>query len=809
MICRICNKVFPDKKLGMHIARVHKMSAEMYYLKYLGKKGYCLSCGKPTKFITIEEGFGKYCSRKCSCTSKDRLDKCKATWISTLGVDNPSKSSKVKKSKEKTFKKHYGVTCSFKIPNLVKEGMLKSWGVKHPMDSKEIKNKLIQTNRRKRNVACVFQDNEVKSKIHKTMLEKYKVKYPMQSAQIKEKAKNTFLKNWNVEHPMKDSNHCSLIMNKVRKSIYDKYKVDSWAKTKEGRKFLSSINKDPIILRNKEATSLKHFGTKNPMQCPDVFKKVFSHIREKHHGYLSNSEYEFSKKLDKSNYTYTSEFYLNQHHFDFATYKNGKVNTLVEIDGEYCHGLLCDSDGHHARGEKDFLRFKNAYPYKLVVIDSKNIELGFVEFEKVYSLTYKEYRKRMIHQISKLDLKYSYSDKRIKGDYKNLYNKQINKNSRLGRSLVLNGYCAPSYLDIDKLVRTRKMYYSKVSSHNPLDGITDFSLDNLKGINLNFSNLYNTFKLIFNYKVHILTDYVAPIYDAFNFKELKDVRVPDFLKDMCNVVCRIYKQKINISTYVAKKIKLKSESNDVVLGFSGGLDSCYQALKLKQMGYSVHLFHLGGANTYENYLATKSSESFAHRYKFDLIETKIVKILNAQKVEENPVKNQLIMAMMIDYCASKGYNKISIGYSASLKEENAIAGINVTDCISVQDAFLKNIEIEFIPIKNANKGDRILYLNENKSLNYYYSCVSCGRFNEKLHHLNEDKYKVKLPRHNCGSCRKCARHYLLMIYLGIAPHNKDFEKHCWNILKDTKYNTDYYLFNDSLSKEEKIKNLFG
>lgn len=219
MICRICNKTFPDKKLGLHIARTHKMSAEVYYLKYLGKRGYCLSCGKPTKFITIETGFGKYCSRKCSCTSKDRLNKCKATWISTLGVDNPSKSIKVKKSKEKTFKKHYGVTCSFKIPNLVKNGMLKSWGVEHPMDSKEIKNKLIQTNRKKRNVDCVFQDSKVKSGIHKIMLKRYKVKYPMQSTQIKEKTKNTFLKNWGVKHPMKDSTHCSLVMDKI-KNLY-------------------------------------------------------------------------------------------------------------------------------------------------------------------------------------------------------------------------------------------------------------------------------------------------------------------------------------------------------------------------------------------------------------------------------------------------------------------------------------------------------------------------------------------------------------------------------------------------------------
>lgn len=54
MKCEICNKEF--NMLGKHI-RHHNISSEKYYLKYIGDKGYCETCGKPTRFYTLDKGY--------------------------------------------------------------------------------------------------------------------------------------------------------------------------------------------------------------------------------------------------------------------------------------------------------------------------------------------------------------------------------------------------------------------------------------------------------------------------------------------------------------------------------------------------------------------------------------------------------------------------------------------------------------------------------------------------------------------------------------------------------------------------------
>lgn len=74
MICQICNKNYVQ--LGNHLLE-HKLTAKEYYDKYLRKpnEGYCIICGKDTKFKTIRIGYiGKYCSHKCMYLDKNHFN---------------------------------------------------------------------------------------------------------------------------------------------------------------------------------------------------------------------------------------------------------------------------------------------------------------------------------------------------------------------------------------------------------------------------------------------------------------------------------------------------------------------------------------------------------------------------------------------------------------------------------------------------------------------------------------------------------------------------------------------------------------
>jgi 7-cyano-7-deazaguanine synthase in queuosine biosynthesis len=319
---------------------------------------------------------------------------------------------------------------------------------------------------------------------------------------------------------------------------------------------------------------------------------------------------------------------------------------------------------------------------------------------------------------------------------------------------------------------------------------------------------------------HSILDLVTSIYDNFNKQKFdKKIIIPVVLKKFVSLVYKFHRQEFSIcKTYLVPKIKLKENDKHVVLGFSGGLDSCYQAFRLREKGYVVHLFHVKNINTYENAQATHSVELFSKKFSFPLIEVNFIK--NNKKDNpyrqywpENTSKNQVMLSMMIDYCIDNGYNRISLGDDLGLSVKNAVIGTNGTDAKEITKSFLdgikKIVNIVFIPIEKGNdKGVRLKKLKEYACLDMYYSCVSPGRFNAKLHDNNCKKYKVNLPKHNCGSCRKCAMHFLILKETGMAKPNKKFENHCWKILYSTKYATDSFLFSPDLSKKQRIKNLF-
>jgi len=320
---------------------------------------------------------------------------------------------------------------------------------------------------------------------------------------------------------------------------------------------------------------------------------------------------------------------------------------------------------------------------------------------------------------------------------------------------------------------------------------------------------------------HRILDLVTSMYDNFNKKEFdKEILIPRVLKKFVSLVYKFHEQEFSVcKTYKVDKIECWFNKNKhVVLGFSGGLDSCYQAFRLREKGYTVHLFHVKNINTYENAQATHLVEPFAQKFLFDLTQVNFIKNSSKdnpyrQHWPENTIKNQVIISMMLDYCIDKGYSNISLGDDFSLSIEDAIAGTNGTDSKEITKSFLfgiqKIVDIDFIPIsKGIDKGTRLKKLSKYLCLDEYYSCVSPGRFNAKWHDNNCAKYKVELPKHQCGSCRKCCMHFLIMKEIGLVKPNKKFEEHCWEILYSTKFNADYFLFSPDLSKKQRIKNLF-
>ena len=231
MICQICKKEV--KSVGRHVFKSHNILAQEYYDKYIANDtdGKCLVCGKKTKFLTINKGYNKYCSTKCSANSEVVKENFKKTMLKRYGVEHPMKSKEIKEKFIKTNNEKYGGNspfCSEKVRNKWRKNNIKKYGVDVP-----------------------FKTENVKNKYKKTCLEKYGEEFPW-----KYRGK-MFNKNLiNKYNDINYNNH-----SKYEETCMRKYNVTHYSKTKKFRDERSKSQRDEFYHKITNSDRLKDMVT--------------------------------------------------------------------------------------------------------------------------------------------------------------------------------------------------------------------------------------------------------------------------------------------------------------------------------------------------------------------------------------------------------------------------------------------------------------------------------------------------------------------------------------------------------------------
>jgi hypothetical protein len=98
--CEINQKYYPSIRGLLNYIRTQSVTSEDYYLKFLGEKGKCKTCGSPTRFHQINIGYKDYCSNKCINTNEEHRK-----IISNRFVGNPEKLYNSLKKRNETLSK--------------------------------------------------------------------------------------------------------------------------------------------------------------------------------------------------------------------------------------------------------------------------------------------------------------------------------------------------------------------------------------------------------------------------------------------------------------------------------------------------------------------------------------------------------------------------------------------------------------------------------------------------------------------------------------------------------------------------------
>lgn len=237
---------------------------------------------------------------------------------------------------------------------------------------------------------------------------------------------------------------------------------------------------------------------------------------------------------------------------------------------------------------------------------------------------------------------------------------------------------------------------------------------------------------------------------------------------------------------VNKSVNLESfeDNKKVCVAFSGGLDSVYQSLMLREKGYDVVLLHVNNLNRYSNGQEFIVSKEFADKFKFPL---EVVDFSSPTKGafkkewKENPFKDFLIYSLCIDYCVANKIKNVSSGDDLRLSIEDSVFDTNVSDSRELTIEFFKSFpQVKFIPLDSSvMKHGRLAFVHSRGVGDFYDSCVGPGRLTRYLHDLNEQKFGVKLDRWCCGSCRKCCSHVWYDYCFNGLSYPEKFLERCW------------------------------
>lgn len=245
------------------------------------------------------------------------------------------KISKIKKQTYTTGKEKGGYYCCNKCSiSKFKNICIVRYGVENPGQSRNIKDKIRETNLSKYGVENPFQLEEFKNKIKETNLSRYGSEYPLQSIIIKEKVKKTNLKKYGVCHVFQSIAY--------RESCINRYGVD------------------------------------NPMKNLGIFKKS-QKSGYKIKSYNDNLYYQGTYELDFLNFCKKLNIIdliergptikYNDSYVYFPDFFIEKYNLIVEIKSTYTYNL------HKDKNEKKREACTN-YGYDFLFITDKN----YIEF---------------------------------------------------------------------------------------------------------------------------------------------------------------------------------------------------------------------------------------------------------------------------------------------------------------------------------------------------------------------------------------------------------------------------------------------
>ncbi len=241
----------------------------------------------------------------------------KQRYKEKTGYDNPSQNPDIKKKKEETTLKNYGVSNILKSKEVKENGMIEKFGVANPGSSKELIDRAIATKIEKYGNKNNFEKIKITNQI------RYGVDTPIQNKDIREKAKITLLKRYGEKYNKAFVNHNTRTLLDFKNYLKNKgmMLLDDYA---DNELFTNIIY--PISIRCHCGDSFELHSNRHLFLTNGCYKHYISSISKS-----ENEVKEFIQSLGFETQKYVME---NKKHIDILVKSK---NIGFEYDGLYWH----------------------------------------------------------------------------------------------------------------------------------------------------------------------------------------------------------------------------------------------------------------------------------------------------------------------------------------------------------------------------------------------------------------------------------------------------------------------------------------
>lgn len=192
------------------------------------------------------------------------------------------------------------------------------------------------------------------------------------------------------------------------------------------------------IIKKMSETILDKYGFPHAMQNPEIRRKALSKK-----GMTNPEKYIFEMLLNRG-FDFKYNEVLNGKCWDFIIYENSKPVLIIEVDGEYAHGLISDPFYANSGGHSDDKR-SPLVPHgcKFLVVDSLLVKDAIPEIASLLCTDYVSWIEDLYNECINMDFPYpKYDALRMIGDWKNLkrlFNEKTYNDKKIpGNSIITN-----------------------------------------------------------------------------------------------------------------------------------------------------------------------------------------------------------------------------------------------------------------------------------------------------------------------------------------------------------------------------------